>query len=152
MTTLVTTDADQSPVQEFTLATNQRIHVQRIALWLYANDIGDSDTFALNLYDAADLLVWSKELTGSDIKAQIGSDVYAHGKLFIDTENELILSRGVYSLELSQLTGYTSNNYLAWARDWESTYQRTYGDDPVNDGYRPFYFRLYDLKGREVSK
>jgi hypothetical protein len=147
---LVVQDANEIPTQEFTLSTEQRIHVKRMALWLYANDIQNSDTFEVNFYDDVGLL-YTKAFTGADVKAAIGSNTYSHGKYFIDCENDLMIGPGVYTVELVQLTGYTANNFLAWARDWESTFDSTYGTIE-NDRSDPFYLRLYDLRGREVSK
>lgn len=148
---LVAQDASESPIQEFTLSTEQRVHIMQLSLWVYANDIQNADTFEINIYDSNAALVWTKALTGSLIKSYInGSNTYSHGKLNIDTQNELIIGAGVYELELVQLTGFTASNYLSWCRDWESTYQETYGAI-VNDSSDPFYLRIYDLKGREVS-
>lgn len=148
---LVVEDLNDLPTQEFILDTAQRVHVMQVSYWVYANDVQASDTFEANIYDSDMNLVWTKALTGILILSYIdATNTYAHGKLNIPTENELILSKGTYTTELVQLTGYTANNFLSWARDWESTYQPTYSV-ALNDGYDPFYFRLYDTRAREVS-
>jgi hypothetical protein len=147
---LVVDDAVNILTQEFRLNSHQRIHVRQVSLWLYAHDIQNTDTFEIRLLDSDSNLVWSHATTGSLIKSYIGANTYSHGKFNIDTENELILGPGEYTLELEQLTGYTANNFLSWARDWESTYQELH-ETSLNDGTEPFYLRLYDFKGREVS-
>ena len=147
---LVVDDATNLLTQEFKLNSHGRVHVRQLSLWLYAHNIQNADTFEIRLLDSDSNIVFTHAATGSLIKSYIGANTYSHGKYNIDTENDLILGPGTYTVELEQLTGYTVNNFLSWARDWESTYQVLH-EASANDGNDPFYLRIYDFKGREVS-
>lgn len=148
---LLVTPAKDFPSQKFRIKSNRRPIISRMALWVYAHNIGSGDTFKFSIYSSKESrVIATKTLTGSEIKTLCGVTMnYFHAKLFVAFSSDVMLEKGYYKVTAEQLTGYSSSNFLALCRDWE----RPFGDvSPiVNEIWQsPYYLRLYDLEGREL--
>jgi hypothetical protein len=138
--------------QAFSIDTAYRLCLKRIASWIYLHNVGDSDTFRFRLRNETDnYLVCEKELTGAEIKSSLNAtQAYSHGKLFLDFDDDVLIGRGRYSFVAEQLTGFSTTTFLALCKDWESPYFRL-DSTPAGDWSDPYYLRLYDQEGREIS-
>jgi hypothetical protein len=148
---LVTSDMGLEQRQTFTLTTPSRKHISRASLWVYLNDLSDAAVVQFSIKNPIGQIVWSTTRTGLQIKTFIGGiSTYSHGKYFLDVDTDLLLGLGEHVFRAEQISGHSSTQYISWCKDWESTY---YAPIPASGGdYEdPFYLRLYDHKGREVS-
>lgn len=147
---LVVQDLNDNPEQQCDFNSNVRSHISRIAVWVFANNIGDVHTFRFYLEDSDSNVLFDQTLTGAQIKSAMDfSLAYFHGKLFLDPPGELRLSSGTYYFKADQLTGYSSTTYLSMCKDWERPYSTT-NPNPANIESAPFFVRFYDNKGREL--
>jgi len=148
---LVVEDFNDNPSQQCDFNNHVRHHIVRIALWVYANNIGDAHTFRFFMEDEDTNIVFDQTLTGAEIKTKMDKSLtYFHGKLFLEIDDDILLLRnGTYTFTVDQLTGYTGSTYLSWCKDWERPYDAT-NSSPANASSAPFYIRFYDKKGVQL--
>lgn len=149
---LVISPAADVVTQSFTIETAYRLTLTRVSLWCYLNNVADGDTFVFTLRnETAGFDVFEKNMTGAQIKTLLNAtQPYSHGKLFLDLDEDVLIGRGRYTLSAEQLTGFSTSTFLALCKDWESPYFRL-ESQPSGDWADPYYVRLYDQEGREIS-
>jgi hypothetical protein len=149
---LVISPAADVVTQAFTIETAYRLTLTRISLWCYLNNVADGDTFKFSIRnETANYTVVEKNFTGLQIKTLLNAtQAYSHGKLFLDFDDEVLICRGRYSISAEQLTGFSTSTFLALCKDWESPYFNV-SPTPGGDWSDPYYVRLYDQEGREIS-
>jgi hypothetical protein len=146
---LVATDTPLEISQDFDLTNPYRVHIKTIAVWLLLNDPTPGSTLKLTIRGIDDSEIYSETKTIAEIKTTIGAtQAYAHGKYIWEPASEVRLGRGVYSICLEQTNGYSFTNFIAWCKDWESTY---YPTASAGDWEDPYYVRLYDHEAREIA-
>lgn len=138
-------DFNDNPSQTVNLKSQLRSQINRISLWVFANNIGDAHTFRFYMEDSNANVVFDQTLTGAEIKTNMDKSLtYFHGKLFLTPDNGvLMLGPDEYTFYCDQLTGYSGSTYLSWCKDWERPYDTTNGN-PSNIESAPFYIRFYD--------
>ena len=144
MTTLVVEELKTTLTQDITINLNRRYTIEGIKVYLMMYN-APSGTFTLSIKQSGSVIA-SKSFTSADIKTDLStSDNYAHLWKALVFTNPLILSRGAYTLELSQ-SGYSflETSYLSWVRPHENIF-----NDNESTGYftsNPLAFRLIEKK------
>lgn len=139
------------PELRFKVSANQRLHIARVSIWVFLNNMGNVDQAKFDLVnDNNGEIVATKTLTGSQIKTLLGvSDNYSHGKLFLNFDNDILIGRGEYRFRCNQLTGFSASTFISWCRDWESQYTELY-EPSEGDFSDPYYMRLYDREDKTL--
>jgi len=138
-------DFNDNPSQTVDLKSHMRSQINRISLWVFANNIGDAHAFRFYMEDSDSNVVFDQTLTGAQIKSNMDKSLtYFHGKLFLTPANGvLMLDHGQYTFKCQQLTGYSGSTYLSWCKDWERPFDAT-NEAPTYVENAPFFIRFYN--------
>lgn len=143
MTTLVVEELQTTLSQEFTISRSKRYHISGLKMYLVMYN-APSGTFTATIKSGATTIA-SKSFTSGDIQSDLStSDSYAHVWKALVFDNNVILDKGTYTLELSS-SGYTFSEsaYMGWVKEHDQIFFGT--DYTVNNIWEyPLSFYLLD--------
>lgn len=149
MSTLVFDELVSELNQEITIANFSGVYSPKIKPWLYFHN-SPLGNFKLEIIKDS-VVVAEKVFSMSDALAQLNAvGNSCHLWLTLDFSG-LKLPFGIYNLKLSGVDYiYSSTSFLAWCKEWESTFDKNPNLDSVEWTQYPLAVRLLSLGTRET--
>jgi len=136
-------ELDTTLSQSFTLTNGMSLTAVRPYIYKHLNPSG---SLLLEVKSGATVLT-SKTILISEIITNVASN-YFHGFYTFTLDNEIFLTPGTYTIDITGSGGYTFSElaFIGWVRDYNDLIYSVDNDTTSKDIQKPLTFQLWGYK------